>query len=131
MGERHLEITRELIDAWNANDWETIERYNHLEGEITPPPGWPEAGEFKGWQEVRAQFKRLKDPWATEEVEILQIEELRDGAVLTHVRWVGHGQASGISMDQELWNLYVFEGEVVVRTVFCFERDEAVRAVGS
>ena len=38
------------------------------------------------------------------------------------VRWVALGKASGIDMDQELWNLYVFDGEQVVRTVFCFDR---------
>jgi hypothetical protein len=127
MTERHLALVRQAVEAWNANDWDTIRELNHPDVEILAPPGWPEAGTFKGWDAVHEQFERLKDPWSEEQVTILGLEEVSDGVVLCNARWIGEGQTSGIEMDLEMWVIYAYEDDKIVLTGFNFDREAALR----
>src|SRR4051794_30788051 len=128
MTERHLQLVHQAAEAWNANDWEAMREQNRADVQISAPPDWPEAGPLRGWDAVRAQYERLKDSWSEEQVTILDLEELSDGVVVCHLRWVAQGKTSGLEMDQELWNLYVYEGDKIALVAFNFEREAAMRA---
>ena len=69
------------------------------------PEGWPESGEFQGREAVIGQLRRLKEAWSDESVELVSIESAGD-RVLVNVRWLGHGESSGLELDMPFWNVY-------------------------
>ena len=66
MSQENGKIVRHAFDAWNRNDWATLERCHRPDVIIVAPDGWPEAGGARGWEETRQQYERLKDAWGVE-----------------------------------------------------------------
>jgi ketosteroid isomerase-like protein len=94
-----LEIVRGLVDAWNADDWDAMADALHPDAVGIPPEGWPEGGtDAEGAEELLTQFRRLKDSWEEERVEVDEIREEGDEIVILG-RWVTRGQSSGIAMQ--------------------------------
>jgi len=89
-------IVRESIDAWNASDWERLKSIWNADGEIVFPEGWPEADAFSGWAAMLEQWRRIKDSWAAELIELESIGE----SVLAHLRWIVRGEASGAPLER-------------------------------
>jgi ketosteroid isomerase-like protein len=128
MGERENEaLARRAAEAWNANDWETLERLNAPDLVVNAPAGWPEAGTLVGWPAARRQFERLKDSWSDEHAEITQIESAGD-QVLVATRWLGKGQSSGLDLDLGIWVVYTIRDGVMVRHQYFLDEAEARRA---
>lgn len=128
--QRNLELSRRAIDAWNANDWETLEALNDAAIVMCAPDGWPEPGESHGWPAVRAQIERLKDSWADEHYEA-EVIEARGERVLVGGRWRGHGGASGLTLDLATWFVNTCRGGRVVRTDYFLDEEQARRSFTS
>lgn len=130
MGAKENEaIARRGIEAWNANDWETMERDTAPGIEVVAPEGWPESGRFVGWPAVRRQFQRLKESWSEERIEITEIESAGD-QVLATTRWVGKGDASGLDLDLQTWAVYTMCHGKTLRIEFFLDGGQARRAAG-
>jgi ketosteroid isomerase-like protein len=128
MGEKETEaIVRRAIEAWNADDWETMERLNAPDIEVVAPEGWPESGTSVGWPGVRRQFERLKESWRDEHVEIKEVESAGDQVLVT-TRWLGKGQSSGLDLDLGIWALFAIRHGVTVRIRYFLDEAEARRA---
>jgi 2-(1,2-epoxy-1,2-dihydrophenyl)acetyl-CoA isomerase len=129
MSEHNLTVVRRALDAWNRDDWEELEKINHPDVVIAAPEGWPEGGEFEGWDAVRRQFERLKEVWSEEHFDGDSIEAIGEERVLVSGHWRGHGGASGLDADFEMWVVYrVLEGRIV-RTDFCLSKSAAESAL--
>jgi ketosteroid isomerase-like protein len=128
--DQSIEIVRDSIDVWNRNDWAGLEAAVAPEVVIRAPEGWPETGIFKGWPAVRAQYKRLKDPWSEERLEIIDLEAVGEDRVLAHLRWVGQGKGSGLGLDMRSWPLYTVKAGRIARIEFYLDADAARRAAG-
>jgi ketosteroid isomerase-like protein len=120
----HDSLVRRWIEAWNDNDWAALESIWHPEGQIVAPEGWPESGEFIGWPAVRDQFARLKDPWTAEDAKDISIEPQGE-RVLAYFRWVAQGQASGASLDVDVWMLCEFREGRIFRIRYYTNEKEA------
>jgi ketosteroid isomerase-like protein len=117
-------LVRRSIEAWNRDDWDALEAVWHADGEIVAPPGWPEPGVFSGWPAVRRQFERLKESWSDEHIELASLTTL-DRTVLAQVRWRGHGEASGLDLDLEVWMVNFVRGGKLSRVEYHFDEDAA------
>ena len=120
-------IFRESIDAWNADDWE--DRLRGIwspDGAIVAPEGWPESGEFHGWPAMVEEWGRLKDSWAEERVEAIELEPIGD-RLLGCVRWTMRGEASGAPLEADVWVLCDFEGRLLSKMAY-FLNEAAARA---
>jgi ketosteroid isomerase-like protein len=95
-------VVVETMNAWNANAWDRFDELWAIDAEIVTPPEWPEAGTFTGRDAVRAQFERLKDSWASDELELLSLESSGERA-LARVRWRGTGLHSEFPLDLKTW----------------------------
>jgi ketosteroid isomerase-like protein len=121
------EIVEDAFDAFQRKDWERLQSLWEPDGEIVGPDPWPETGTISGWPAVLAQFKRLKDSWAEDRVEI--IEHSRSGERLcTRFRWSVRGEASGLESETELWMVSEFSGDRFVRARY-FSDAETAQAV--
>ena len=104
-------LAQRSIDAWNSDDWEErLKAVWRPEGTIVAPEGWPEAGEFKGWPAMVEQWHRIKDSWAEERLDVIELESM-DDRVLAHLRWIMQGEASGAPLEVEVWLVGEFEDD--------------------
>jgi ketosteroid isomerase-like protein len=122
-------VVRRSIEAWNRGDWAALEALWDPDGEILAPPGWPESGAFRGWPAIRRQFERLKESWGDEHIELASMTTVR-GTALAHVRWRGHGGASGLELDLEVWMLNTVRDGKLVRVEYHLSEDAARASVG-
>lgn len=117
-------VAREGFDAWNADDWDTIEALAWPDAVIVGPPEWPEPGERVGWPAIRAQYERLKDPYSEERVEA---EEIRvDGRhALSKVIWSVKGEGSGLETSVPMWLVTTYRGLRYERIEYYMQEDRA------
>jgi ketosteroid isomerase-like protein len=131
MSEDNFALVRQALDAWNRDDWRLLESVNHPDAVIAAPEGWPEGGEFKGWEAIRRQFERLKEAWSEERYDTESVEAVGDDKVLVRGHWRGHGGASGLDADFEMWVVYAVREGKITRTDFCLSRDAADAALAA
>jgi ketosteroid isomerase-like protein len=131
MSEENLRVVRRALDAWNRNDWSQLESVNDPDAVIVAPEGWPEGGEFEGWDAIRRQFERLKEAWSEEQIDAESVEAIGDETVLVRGHWRAHGGVSGLDADFEMWVVYTVRGGRIVRTDFCLSEDAAEAALNA
>ena len=130
MGEADNEsLIRRAIEAWNANDWQTMQRLIAPDVELVAPADWPETGTFRGWPAVRNLLHGLKEAWSEEHLEILAMET-RAHWVLVDARWVTRGEGSGLDIDTEVWIAYRLEGGRTTRIQFSSDEAPVREAAG-
>ena len=116
------------IEGFDQEDWELLESPWDPDGEIVAPEAWPETGTISGWPAILAQFKRLKDSWAEDRIELLR--HACDGErVLSHMRWSVRGEASGLASELDVWMLSELTGDRLVRAQYFTEEDAARAAM--
>lgn len=124
-------IVRASVDGWNSADWEEgLRRIWDPEGAVVAPEGWPESGTFRGWDEMIGQWRRIKDSWGEENVELRSVEPAGEGA-LADVRWVLRGEASGAPLEVEAWILAEFKGRRLSKMTYFLDGDAARSAAAS
>jgi ketosteroid isomerase-like protein len=122
--EEKLELVRRSIEGWNENDWEALESLWDPEGEIVAPEGWPEAGTFRGWDQLMDQWRRVKDAWTEERADVHKVTPLGDRMLAEGV-WTMRGEASGAPLEVELGMVYDFRGGRISRIQYFLDREAA------
>jgi|SRR5262245_3598548 len=124
-------IVRASIEGWNSAEWEEgLRRIWDPEGAVVSPAGWPESGTFAGWDAMIGQWRRIKDSWAEEHVELRSVEPAGEGA-LAEATWVLRGEASGAPLVVEVWILCEFNGRRLSKMTYFLEGDAARAAAAS
>lgn len=124
-------LVRESVDAWNAEDWEDrLRSVWDPRGVIVSPEGWPEPGTFEGWDAMVEQWRRIKDSWAEEHVQIAAVEPVDDGA-LAEVVWMLRGEASGAPLEVRVWLTCEFGQGRLTRMVYFLDERTARAAAPS
>jgi ketosteroid isomerase-like protein len=98
-----------------------------------PPKDWPEPGEVRGRDAIRAQFEgwnAVFGPDWTQQMRIEQLHDLGDRRVLASLAFETTGAASGVPLDQELATIYTVQDGEVVKAEFFMNWDEARAAAG-
>jgi ketosteroid isomerase-like protein len=130
MGEAENEqVVRRALDAWNANDWQTLQRLIAPDVELVAPENWPETGTFKSWPAARNLLHGLKEAWSEEHLEILAMES-RAHWVLVDARWVTRGEGSGLDIETEVWIAYRLEEGRATRIQFSPDETPVREAAG-
>jgi ketosteroid isomerase-like protein len=127
--ESNESLVRRAIEAWNANDWQTMQHLIAPEVELVAPENWPETGTFRGWPAARNLLHGLKEAWSKERLEILAIQS-RAHWVLVDARWVTRGEGSGLDIETEVWIAYRLEGGRTTRIQFSPDEAPVREAAG-
>jgi ketosteroid isomerase-like protein len=118
-------VARRSVEAWNADDWEEeLKKLWKPDGAIVAPEGWPESGTFEGWSAMVAEWARIKDSWAVERAEAIEVESIRD-RVLARVHWTTRGDASGAPLESEVYFVCEFDQDRISRMAYFLDREEA------
>jgi ketosteroid isomerase-like protein len=129
MSQENVEMVRTAFDAWNRNDWTTLERCHHPDVIIVAPRAWPEAAGARGWAATREQYQRLKEAW---EFERNELDEIRVSGeqVFIRYRWITSGRASGVPQELPMANLATIENGRFVEIRYFLDAEEALEAAG-
>jgi ketosteroid isomerase-like protein len=130
MSQENVELVRRAFDAWNRNDWATLERCHDPEVTIVAPDGWPEADDARGWEATRQQYERLKDAWGVERSEIDGIRVVDEQVVLVRFRWITSGRASGVEQEWPMANVATVRDGRFAEIRYFLDPAEALRAAG-
>ncbi len=130
MSQKNVEVTRQLIQAFNRRDLEAMtERFDP---EIEWTPGGPAAVEravYRGRDEVSGGFSAT---WETWEVFHLEEHEARD--LGDSILWLGRAQMTGgashVELDQEFAVRFLIHGGKIVRIKGFRGWQEALEAAG-
>lgn len=135
MSSARSERLRELYEAFDfrsAAEGELdrlAEAYLRPDFELHPPPIYPDAGVYRGLDEVRGFFQMLTDVWGEWRIEPEQITEAGDQAVVL-VRLHARGKESGATTETPAAHLWDFDGDRAVRLQVFIDPDDAFAAAG-
>jgi uncharacterized protein len=108
MSQENVEIVRRALEAWERSDLKAADLLD-AEVEWRMPPNIPEAGTYRGRDEVMRRLEEFLEAWDDLAV---TVEELIDAGdrVVALVRYSGQGRGSGIEIggvttDAQVWTL--------------------------
>lgn len=117
-------------EAWNRDDFEAIVPDLHPEIE------WHSSGLFPGLEPVshgvegvRRWWTALKEPWESFRIDVQQHWEQGD-VIAAWVAFSAIGRESGVEVKLGFANVYVFEGDRIIRFHSSPHLDEALTAAG-
>ena len=120
-----MEIVRECFEAVRRGDFANAVTHFATDVVYTVSHEAP----VRGPDAVRALWQRWEDTW--EQIEMRHEEFLDAGenvVVTTHE--VGQGRASGIEVDQRVFNVFTVRDGKIVRKVEFVDRTKALEAAG-
>ena len=130
MSEENVEILRRIFDRLAEGDGELF--WAHLDSEVEwdeRDMEWPEAGLYRGVDEVRGLIRRWVGTWDEMRWEARNYVNAGDTVVVT-VRQIGRGRGSGVPVEQERSQTWTFrDGKIVAFRSFV-TRAEALEAAG-
>jgi uncharacterized protein len=132
MSESNVEIVRSAYDAWNRGDFEAGARLFDPSIEWSTPPNLPDAGTWRGEDEVRRGIGELLESFAELRVDVHELLAADDGRVVAIVRYSGRGMDTGVAVegagvDAQVWT--VRDGKIVRVTMYSGTAD-ALEAAG-
>jgi ketosteroid isomerase-like protein len=123
-------LVRRTFGFFNAGDFDSVADLFALDAEVRPAPGFPEAGPFKGRDQIRHFYAGLREGWKPgASVALLDLGEAGD-KVLVSFQWRATGEASGIETTSD-WSVVatVRDGQIA-RADYYVDRDAAMDAAG-
>jgi ketosteroid isomerase-like protein len=123
----NLDVIRELIERWNAGDFEGVLDLYAEDAEMHTGPEWPEPASYRGRDEIRAGIEEWRSVWDTVTIEVGDFEEHGDKVVATG-SWRIRGGSSGVGGEMPIVILFTLrDGKIAVLEWF-LDRDEAIAA---
>ena len=120
-------LIRASIEAVNRGDLDGVIAFCHDDVEMKRVDGIPEHEMVHGKAALRSFLE--PDVFSEQELELRQITEDGD-AVLAHLTVRNRGAASGIDLEVEAYNVYLFDGELVRRVESWRTLEDAERSSG-
>jgi ketosteroid isomerase-like protein len=131
MSEENVNLVRLSVELWNRGKVEELVETFSEDAEFEPAPGFVEAENVKGRDEIRRFFDRLHDSWRPgDTVALGELREIGD-SVMFSFRWRAIGDVSGIETSSEWIAVDTFRDGRCVRMQIFSDVDDARAAAGS
>jgi ketosteroid isomerase-like protein len=129
MSQENVEIVRRASEAFNRDGPEAVLAWLAPDVEWHDLPDQPDAGVYHGHAGFLAAMEQFLLPFEDLRVEIVEIVDLGDQAVVC-LRNIGRGGGSGAGFEQRVVGLWTLRNGFVVRVVWFRTREEALKTVG-
>jgi ketosteroid isomerase-like protein len=131
MSQENVDVVRQVVDAFNRQDWVAWASHWHPDAEWHDPPEVPGSGVHRGLEGIRRYFDELleiaADGW---HVEVDAIESVGPDCVLIRARSVVIGRESGMPTEDGLFQVVDVEDGRLRRVRNFRTSREALEAVG-
>ena len=129
MSERNVELIRDVYEAGNRGDWAALFRIAHPDIEWETDPRLPNAGTYRGREEIQRFYEDQAAPFDRSVIELERLVANGDYVVaLVRVRRRLRGSTAEI--DLRLGHLWTIRDGKVVRGQAFAERERALEAAG-
>lgn len=129
MSQENLEIIRKIAEAFNAGGLDAVRQYYDPEIEWHEEPSFPEAGVYRGIDEVLAYTGQFIAEFEDLRYETEELTAAGDH-VVANLRITGTGKTSGAGFEQSAWWAFTFRDGRVVQVFAYLDKDAALKAVG-
>jgi ketosteroid isomerase-like protein len=129
VSQENVEIVRRAWEAFNRGDLDAFMADVAEDAEFEEDPAFPEAGVFRGRDEVVAYVRGFQEQMRDHRFEVEEVRDLGD-KVLALLHETARGASSGIGVDQRPAFLYEFKEARITRVRAYLHRSEALKAVG-
>ena len=132
MSQGTADLVRAGFEAWGRGDVEAMLELIDPEVEWTVRPDLPDAGVYRGHEEILELFGRFEEVLEDQWFEPQEFIETDPGTVVVPLHWGGRGKASGVEVAErqgETWVFTVEEGKVKRVTEYR-RKEEALAAAG-
>jgi ketosteroid isomerase-like protein len=124
-----IEIARSVMDAMKRDDTEAMDRLAHADYEFETTSALPNAGVYKGLDEVMAFSRAFNDTWETFAIEEQDVRDRGDTVViLGRVR--AQGKLSGVTLESSVGYVHTLRNGKLARTQVFFDHADALEAAG-
>jgi ketosteroid isomerase-like protein len=130
VGEDNIELLRTLYEHWERGDLAAAAEFFDSEVEFTRTGSELTAGEWRGFDEMRATFAEYMQAWEDLQSQAERFIDLGDDRVLVLERQTARGKTSGVVVENELGWLFTLRDSKIVRLAGYWHRAEAMRAAG-
>ena len=128
MSQENVEIARAAIEAWSAGDMEALRALYHPDIIVRTVEGWPEPGPYVGRDAVIREWKRQREAFDANALEI--VGDYIDVGDRVVVRVIWRGAGAGPEADIEVTSLLTVRDGMVLATELFWDHAEALKAVG-
>jgi hypothetical protein len=129
VSERNVELTRHVVEAFNARDIEAMIAYCDPSGEFHSTHA-AVGGVYHGHDGMRSWQRDFEDAWGEEiRLEPVAYSDLCQDTLLFHVLH-GRGRQSGVKVAMPIVTVFKWRDDLLVRAKGYVEREDALRDLG-
>jgi ketosteroid isomerase-like protein len=130
MSREHVETVRRVFEGWGRGDFSVSRELlaPHVVCVWDEPPS---VIVCHGIDEMAARFKDFLAQWLLFRVEADEFVELHDGRILVLARQYATGRESGAETVSQVFIVWAFAGNEVVRMDWRFDRANAIEGAGA
>jgi len=125
-----VEAVRRSWEAFNRGDLDAFLADTVDDLEFEEDPSFPEAGVYRGHEEVRSYIEAFQEQMVDHRFEVEDLRDLGHDRVLALLRESAKGATSGLEVQQRPAFVYTFRGDCVARVRAYLDRAEALRDLG-
>jgi uncharacterized protein len=130
MSAQNVDAVRRAWEAFNRGDLDAFFADAAGDVEFEEDPAFPEAGVFRGREEIRTYLVGFQEAMADHRIEVEELRDLGD-RVLALVHETARGTSSGADVDQHPAFLFELRDGLIVRVRAYLDRAEGLAAVGA
>jgi ketosteroid isomerase-like protein len=129
MSSEQAEVVRAQWEAYNRGDMDAFLAPVDPDCEFHEDPSFPEAGVYRGPEEIRAYISQFREAMADHSFEIQEVRDLGSEVIaLLHER--ARGKASGVEVDIRPAFVYRFRSDKIVWARAYLDRSKALADAG-
>jgi ketosteroid isomerase-like protein len=125
MSQENVEVVREFWDAYSRGDFDHVLALSDPHVVLVSL----EEGALYGADAVRENYERWQEAWQEPETTVEEVIGTGDHVVVM-ARFQGRGRASGVKVEERLYEVYTLRKGKVLRVDEFSERADALEAVG-
>ncbi len=131
MSQENVERVRAVVEAMNSRDIEAAVKLAHPEIEWKTLDAFPDAGTYRGPEEVLAFFQTWMETFKGFRVHLEDCEAVDEHRVLARLRVSGEGTGSGVVVESpHFFQLLEFRDGLVIRAQMFQTESEVLEASG-
>jgi ketosteroid isomerase-like protein len=124
----NINLERRTFEFFNAGDFDSVADLFALDAEVRPAPGFPEAGPFRGRDQISRFYAGLIEGWKPGARVILgELRETGD-KVLVRFQWRATGETSGIETASDWAVVVTIRDRQIVHADYSAHHDSAIDA---
>jgi len=130
MSEDNVRLVRLGFEAIARGDLALVEEFTESDVVMVQPPEVPDAKTYEGRGAIREAMEDWPTQWEDFRMDLVEIIDAGDDAVVSVTRHRGRGRESGIEMDFEVVYVIRLRHGRLARMEMFFSREQALEAAG-